>query len=294
VIGGVGLLCAALIFSPETSRPKAVTTMPWLDQSVKPGVSELTSPASPGPACDLAGLTVSLDRKGAIGGGTFGYIYDITNNSGSTCTLSGYPNVKLGQSVLSHAPNSLNLVAGPLPPQGTGEFAIVESPQSSCVPPLSSPATVAPTLDGTSASDDRIQIAPIVVDPCSTVDVTRSGLVEQNPEPDDLSVLTVTLTAASPVHAGVALDFSVSLANTTVYAVPMSSCPDYEMGISGVGILTYQLNCEGLSSIAAGARVNFDMTYDVPADAPIGQAKLGWFLLNSTRTGAGMAITITR
>jgi len=36
------------------------------------------------------------------------------------------------------------------------------------------------------------------------------------------------------------------------------------------------------------------MRYAVPAGTPAGLAKIGWFLLNSTRDGAGGVVTITR
>jgi hypothetical protein len=95
------------------------------------------------------------------------------------------------------------------------------------------------------------------------------------------------------VRAGTTLRFAVTITNPTQAAIKLSPCPSYEVGISSARTLAYELNCS-TPVILPGQTRTFDMQYAVPANTPAGLTKVGWFLLNPSRTGTGDVITITR
>jgi Protein of unknown function (DUF4232) len=109
-------------------------------------------------------------------------------------------------------------------------------------------------------------------------------------------MLRVSVAIPTSVRAGTTLRFVVTLANPTVNSVRLTPCPRYNEGIyaiSGRVSRWYWLNCEGVRSIAAHARVRYAMALPLPADIPAGLAKFWWLLGTPNEPMRGAGITIT-
>jgi hypothetical protein len=205
--------------------------------------------------------------------------------------------VNIAGKPVSSGPNVLNVSAGTLAPGASAAFAIIQTPRGSCTPRLRNGATAStamtPQLKIGTQAGPAIRAGTVLTSNCVTAQVTPIGLPMRQPKPDSLSGLHVALSTPSRVAAGQVLAFAVTITNPTRAAVRLSPCPSYEMGLSVARAQAYQLNCSAAPSIPAGQSRTYDMRFSIPAGAQAGLAKIGWFLLNPNRTGAGGAITIT-
>ena len=296
ILGLAGLL-AAHQSAQAAAEGSAVPGISWVDHPAS--IPVVRAPRNPGLAvCASRNLRVRMERRGLLGAGLYAYIYGARNTTGHACYVTGRPSVKLSGQTLASAPNVLDVTAGVLRPGASATFAVTQSPRPSCAP-----AYTRHGILRTSRVTPRVGIAArpvaatgdgtVFTSRCSKAEVTPIGLAPAAPKPDKYSPLVVRLQAPARARAGQVLTFTVVITNPTRAAIRLSPCPSYLVGISSARLAAYRLNCAAPVIAAHQSRV-YDMRYAVPAGTQAGLAKIGWFLLNSTRTGAGGLITITK
>ena len=294
---GLAALLAAHQSAQAAAAGSALRAVSWVDRPAQ--IPAVSVPHNPGvAACASKDLSVRMEGRGIIQAGTYAYIYNAKNTTRRACFVSGRPSVKLAGQTVAGSPNVLDVTAGVLAPGASARFAVTQSQRASCTP-----AFTRHGVSRTSAVTPHVQIGAqpvaatsegtILTSKCTRTAVTQIGLPPTSPKPGPLSGLAVRLQAPARARAGHILKFTVMITNPTRAAVRLSPCPSYEVGISSARAVAYRLNC-GAPAIPAGQSRVYDMRYAVPAGTPAGLAKIGWFLLNSTRNGAGGLITITK
>lgn len=294
---GLVAFASAHQFPQAADTGSSATATRWLDHPT--AIPAYSTARNPGIAtCDSAGLSVHLERHGVLNFGTYAYIYSATNTTSHACYVSGLPSVKLAGKAVAGGANPMNLQAGVLAPGASATFAVTQSARPSCTPAVTSDgaarsSAVTPSVAIGAQSNAATSAGTVLVGNCTETTVTPIGLAPTQPAPGPLTPLDVQLQVPSSVRAGTTLQFSVTITNPTRAAIKLSPCPSYEVGISSAPTVAYELNCS-TSVILPGQTLSYDMQYSVPAKTPTGVAKIGWFLLNPSRTGAGGVITITR
>ncbi len=296
---GLAALVAAAQQTPQAAAAQGAATaaISWVDHPAS--IPAVSVPHNPGiAACTSNDLSVRLARRGLIQSGTFAYVYRARNTTRHACYVSGRPSVELAGQAAAGGPNLLDVAAGVLAPGASATFAVTQSPRRSCTPPVTRSGVLR-----TSAVTARVRIGArpaavtsdgtIRTSRCNKTEVTQIGVAPTAPKPDKLSPLVIALHAPARAGAGHTLAFTVTITNPTRAAIRLSPCPSYQVGISSARAVAYRLNCAAPVIPAGQSRV-YDMRLSVPVGTPAGLAKIGWFLLNSTRTGAGGLITITR
>jgi hypothetical protein len=270
----------------------------WVDRPA--AIPAVSAAANPGLAsCTSSELTVRMERHGLLGPGTYAYVYRATNHSAHACYVSGDPAVRIAGQAVARGPNVLNVTAGAVQPGASATFAVTQSPRVPCAAAAAAGPNGGPRAV---ARKPRVRIGAqpvaaagegtIMVTACTTTAVSPIGVSQAAPAPDPLAALTVRLNAPADTPAGQALHFTVTITNPGRAPVRLSPCPSYEVGVSAARPAAYQLNCSA-PVIGPGRSRTFAMQYAVPAGTPAGLTKIGWFLLNPDRTGAGGFITIT-
>jgi hypothetical protein len=301
VLGLAGLIAAhqsaQATAAQATTEGSAGPPVSWVNHPVP--MPAIRAPRNPGMSvCTSRDLSVRMERRGLLGAGTYASVYEARNTTGRACYVSGRPSVKLSGQAVAGAPNVLDVTAGVLAPGASATFAVIQSPRRSCTPAVTRHGVLR-----TSAVTPRVGIAArpvaasgagkILTSRCNKAEVTQIGLAPTAPKPDSFSPLVIRLQAPARARAGAVLKFTVRITNPTRAAIRLAPCPGYQVGISSVRAAAYRLNCSAPVIRAGQSRV-YDMRYAVPAGTPAGLAKIGWFLFNSTRDGAGGVITITR
>jgi hypothetical protein len=289
-----GLAVLALAYPSSATAPGAIS---WVSRPV--AIPAVKAPVNPGlPACATGSLRTGLVRRGIVGYGTYAYIYSATNTGPRACYVSGTPTVTVAGKAVTHGVNVLNVSAGTLAPGASATFAITETTRVRCTVKLRHGVTASTAVRAQLTVGPRtsraVSAGTLLTTNCDTVHVTPIGLPLSEPKPDPLSGLRVTLALPARTAAGQLLRFAVTITNPAQAAVRLSPCPNYEMGLSVAPAKAYKLNCPPARVIGPGQSRTYQMQIAIPANAPAGLAKIGWFLLNPNRTGAGGTITITR
>jgi Protein of unknown function (DUF4232) len=279
---------------------RVTPTIPWLNQPVAlPSAGTAAASAAHDQACTSADLAVKQVRRGIVEYGTYAYTYSATNVSTQACYISGYPAIQMAGKTIPHGFNGLGVTTGALAPGASASFAVVQTPAAACVGTSTASQRQAKTevlrmSFGAGHAAVAAKTSSILVNDCVTTTVTPVGLAPGAPTvPDPLAALTVKLNSPASAKAGQTIRFTVTLTNPTSHEVRFSGCPSYEIGISSTRawVRAYRLNC-AQPAIRAHESASYEMQYTVPASTPAGTAKIGWFLLDPARTGAGGGITI--
>lgn len=297
ILGLAALLAAHQSGPAAAAGGAAAQAVGWVDHPVS--IPSVRAPRNPGIAvCTSSDLSVRMQGRGLIQYGIYAYNYRARNTSGHACYVSGRPSARVAGRAVAAAPNVLDVTAGVLAPGASAAFAVTQSPRAACTPAVSPHGVLR-----TSAVTPRFGIGtrPAVVtgggtirtSRCNKTGVTQIGLTPVEPRPDALSPLVIRLQTPARGRAGQVLRFTVQITNPTKSAIRLAPCPGYQVGISSARAVAYRLNCSAPVLRAGQSRV-YDMRYAIPAATPAGLAKIGWFLLNSTRNGAGGVVTITR
>jgi hypothetical protein len=294
VAAAAGLAVLAFAYPSSATAPGAIG---WVNRPA--AIPAVSAPANPGLAiCATASLSIEMMRRGIVGNGTYAYIYRAKNIGSSACYVSGTPSADIAGKPLTPGANVLNVSAGTLAPGASATFAIIATTRVPCTVKLRRGVTastaVRPLLRFGRQSGPAVSGGTILTTNCVTAHVTPIGLPMTQPKPDPLSGLQVALAVPARVAAGQVLRFAVTITNPTRAAVKLSPCPSYELGLSVAPAKAYKLNCPAARAIDSGQSRTYEMQFAIPADAPAGLAKIGWFLLNPNRTGVGGSITITR
>jgi len=286
LVAGIALLATAL------GGTQAGAATPWLNQPAR--VAAAPAARAGAVACAAKDISVRLARRGIVQDGNYAYVYAVRNVSGQTCYVSGYPRVTLGGKAVAHGPNVLSVGAGDLRPGQVAMFALTQTTTPGCSAADSPNGVLKQTAEPAlmpAGADEPGAIGQVLISKCSRNAVTAVGLAPAEPRPDALSRLSVRLDMPKTATAGQTLNFQVVLTNPGRKSIRLSPCPSYEIGISVAGEHAYRLNCAD-SVIAAGQSRVFDMEYMLPAGTQAGLAKIGWLLLNPSRTGSGTFIDI--
>jgi hypothetical protein len=297
VVGLAALAAANRASQGAAAAGSAMVATSWVDHPA--AIPAISTPRNPGiAACNSGDLSVRMVRRGLIQFGTYAYIYSAKNTTPHACYVSGRPSVKLASKTVAGSPNVLDVTAGVLAPGASATFAVTQSARASCTPAVTPKGVLR-----TSAVKPHVKIGAqagaatsegtVRTSKCTRTAVTPIGLAPTAPRPGPLSPLTVRLQAPPRVRAGRTLQFTVTITNPTRAAIRLSPCPSYQVAISSARAVAYKLNCSTPVILPGQSRM-YDMQYTVPASTPAGLAKIGWFLLNPSRTGTGGVITITR
>jgi hypothetical protein len=294
VAAAAGLAVLAFAYPSSATAPGAIS---WASRPV--AIPAVKAPVNPGlPACATASLSTRMARRGLVGYGTYAYIYTARNIGPRACYVSGTPRVTVAGKSVPPGMNVLNVSAGTLAPGASATFAIIETTRVPCTVKLRNGVTASTAVRaqlkvGPPASR-AVSAGTLLTTNCDTIHVTPIGLPLTQPKPDPLSRLRITLALPARTAAGQVLRFTVTITNPASTAVRLTRCPSYELGLSVAPAKAYKLNCPAARVIASGQSRTYEMQFAIPANAPAGLAKIGWFLLNPNRTGAGGTITITR
>jgi hypothetical protein len=286
LVAGIVLLATAL------GRTQAGAATPWLNQPAR--VAAGPAPRAGAAACGATDISVHLARRGIVQDGNYAYVYAVRNVSGMTCYVSGYPRVTVGGKAVAHGPNVLSVGAGDLRPGQVAMFALTQTTTAGCSATDAQNGVLKQTAEPaimSAGAHESGAIGQVLISKCSRNAVTAVGLAPAEPKPDALSRLSVRLDMPKTATAGQTLKFQVVLTNPARKSIRLSPCPSYEIGISVAGVHAYRLNCAN-PVIAAGQSRAFDMEYRLPAGTQAGLAKIGWLLLNPSRTGSGTFIDI--
>jgi len=294
VAAAAGLAVLAFAYPGSATTPGAIS---WANRPV--AIPAVKAPVNPGlPACATASLSTRMVRRGIVRYGTYAYIYSARNIGPRACYVSGTPRVTVAGKPVTHGVNVLNVSAGTLAPGASATFAIIETTRVPCTVKLRNGVTASTAVRAQLKVGPRasraVSAGTLLTTNCVTVHVTPIGLPLTQPKPDSLSGLRVALALPARTAAGQVLRFAVTITNPTRAAVRLTRCPSYELGLSVAPAKAYKLNCSAARVIGSGQSRTYEMRFAIPADAPAGLAKIGWFLLNPNRTGAGGTITITR
>jgi hypothetical protein len=138
--------------------------------------------------------------------------------------------------------------------------------------------------------------SPLTVYACGAATPSVMGfgmpVPEPAPAPSPLNVLTVSRSMPDTLAPGSTATYTITLANPTATAVPLSPCPSYTEFLAPVGQKPffsgtyYYLNCAAAPQVPAHGAVTFAMRIQVPLTA--GAAKYGWQIPGTTLETGGV------
>jgi hypothetical protein len=297
----------------KPSSASAAVVVPWIDRPAPayhaPALRVLPY-STKAPPCRAGQLTVR-QRRTAVGLGNVLERFAFLNLGNTRCLLRGFPRVTgvtakgVHRSVPARrSPDGTyfgTLVPADIAPGERGflDFATGQG----CRNPSRSARRYRALVFALPAGGGLVS-APqsSLVIMCGFLRMSQLGLLAPQPtaptpEPGTPDTLTVGAAMPAEARAGTTLRFVVTLANPTAGAVRLVTCPRYNEGIytiSGRVSRWYSLNCEGVRSIAAHARVSYAMALPIPTNVPAGFAKFWWALGTPNKPLHGGVVTITR
>lgn len=288
-----GSLGASTSPHPGAVRPRSRAAIPWSNHRIRSRIALASGYETAVPPCSAGDLILAGTRQGAYQGQTVQTVI-LENASSAICSITGFPTVQgktasgAQVSITSHssaAPS--NVVLSP------GDFATaIATAAGYCAgsPPMEALTSLTLSLPqggDIAVNGSQLNIACGGTDVGSFVASSPAGGTTTGP----LAVLVATLGLPSSVSPGSTLNYTVTLSNPSSTVVPLSPCPYYQEQLGNITGSEYQLNCAGVSSIPANGSVKFDMALAIPASAPIGSTKFGWFLNGGP--GAGCIEDVT-
>ena len=323
VFRAVVTLVAALALSSCSNSPvKTASQVPWLDlaPSQTTTTTTTTTTLAPAPNCLARQLRASTGRSGVGLSNEVAVIVLI--NVGSTCRLSGYPDLVGRTSVrpmglISVHKNGTyfgNLIPVDLSTGQRGKFLLGTDVACNA---LNEPTQV---LNVAHARADTYHSVTIVlpngegslVVPRITLDVAcgldESELGVEAPTPSQYSAppgspqsLEASVTMPKSVRSGTTLRYIISLHNPDERTVAWTSCPNYtedllvtpqKAGARPVSH-TYQLNCAQAKSVRPKHTVTFVMELPIKKTGSSSEAKFLWQLDTGNGPYAGRAELVT-
>ena len=109
-----------------------------------------------------------------------------------------------------------------------------------------------------------------------------------------LAPISVSISAPPSVRHGTTLIYFVTITNADDSPFDLHPCADYVQTVAPKVVLsTYQLNCDGVAPLAPDRRSSFEMRADIPASAPLGSNRLGWWLFDDRIQTPGASVPLT-
>lgn len=290
------------VSAPATLAPDG--TVPWVEEPAVDGdFVRPTVPPAPatGPTCRASQLTGVLDRwiHKSTGGEVRDPVMDaslygfavLTNTSGKACTLHGIPDVQLssaGKAVpLDHTGSTGEDAVAGLPPGGKAHFRL-DWGAPFCPDPDTAAGPYALVADLKGTGEVPVRLADPAVPGCAHDNLhpevrpflspgpVKDGDVQPSkPATSALSVLTARAgDIPEHVRPGGTAAFTVTLANPTAKAVPLTGRPGFHLdvlckGVPGTeGLSTqqvYLLNNRPVHSVPAHGSVRFAVRAKIPA-----------------------------
>lgn len=284
--------------------------VPWVDNPAPPPVPTTTPTPAPEPTsarCRAEDLEASLGRAGVTMGHTSKEVR-LRNVGVRPCWLDGYPTVNAVSDNGYLADQGMGTFfpdpgAGEVAPGGEG-LVIFEVCPPSADPPRAAAVyrDVSLTLPG--GGGGFLPVPELELE-CGAR-VSRLGVADapprvpvterEPPAPGSLASLRAELAALPErVAPGTKLRFQVVLANPTAVPVALDPCPGYSIALDGGAAVSAALNCGPAGTIPPGARVRFEMRYDLQGEDAIvtgGVAKLSWSMSAWGGPSTGAAVKI--
>jgi hypothetical protein len=303
--------CGAPAERPSSAGDGAV--VPWIDRpapTYRVPAPRVVPYSTKSPPCRAGQLAVRQQRT-RVGLGNVLERFAFRNVGATPCLLRGFPRVTgvTAGAVRRPVPARRSsdgtyfgtLVPADIAPGGRALLDFVTG--QGCRDPLGSAKRYRALVFALPARRGVVS-APesSLVMTCGVLEMTQLGLpapepTVPTPKPGTPDTLTVRGALPAAARAGTTLRFVVTLANPTSISVRLTPCPRYNEGIYTIGGRVnrwYWLNCEGVRSIAAHARVRYRMALPLPPDVPAGLAKFWWALGTPNKPFRGAGITITR
>lgn len=151
-----------------------------------------------------------------------------------------------------------------------------------------------------SVADVTIPPHPVNPDPTSPWRSTAYGQMTSAADPASLATLTVAISVADTVLVPATLSYTVTLANPTDVAVPLTGCPQFAEQLSVVPQKTPiivgargPLNCSHLPpALGANSSVTLQMQLHTAGEVP-GPGQLTWQLLDHGKTATTATAFVT-
>ena len=321
VVGVVVLLVAGLALSSCTSAPaKTATMVPWVDLAPVTTTSTTTTTTTLAPAapCVARQLRASTGPSGA------GLSHIVTSviltNVGSTCRLSGYPNLYGATATRAPGPIAVrksgtyfgNLVDTNLAPGQHGQLLLGTG--DAC--PALNQSSQAQIL-ANQRSDTYHHVTIVLPQGRGSLEVTVSvdvacGLDESQlgaraPTPEQLTSppgtpqsLEATVHVATSTNSATTLRYVISLYNPTRVEMIWHTCPDYTESVLTTPLTfpsqtfsrTYQLNCRAALAVRPGHSETFVMELPIGRARQTSEAKFSWQLDTGYGPYAGRALRV--
>ncbi len=321
VLGGVVLFAAGLALSSCTSaKVKTAAMIPWVDLAPVTTTSTTTTTTTLAPAapCVAGQLRAS---KGPSGAGLSNIVTTIIlANVGSTCRLSGYPDLYGATATRAPGPISVhksgtyfgNLVDANL---SSGKHGQLLLGTGDACPALNQPSQARIRAIQRSDTYQNVTIvlpqgrgslrAKVTVDVACGLDESQLGV--RAPTPDQLNSppgtpqsLEATVHVTSSINSATTLRYVVALSNPTHVTMTWHACPNYSESIlttpltfpSQTFTRTYQLNCHAALAVRPGHSETFIMELPIGRVRHSSEAKFSWQLDTGYGPYAGRALRV--
>jgi hypothetical protein len=278
VVGIGGGLAATSLTVSGRSQAANRKIIPWRDAPVAGHISLVTKASADAPACRATDLAVAETHTGAYNGMTIQSV-TLRNAGQSTCSVDGFPTVSgvsaTGASIALGGTDSGSSTVVLLNAGDETTNWVTAIGYCASAPP----ANVLTTLTFGLPEGGTITVPGTTLNiACGGVTVTPFEPAQSNAAvaTGPLSDLETSLTLPSTVAPGSTLTYSVTITNPSNASVQLSPCPSYQEQLGTVVASDYDLNCS-VGEIPANSSLTFAMQLSVPANAPAGLTKFGWF-----------------
>lgn len=275
-LSAAGLLCLALLSACSNGSPGGRGVVPWTDE---PAQGAALTQSATAPSCPMSALRLPRGQQrwgGAWHDSVSGY-FVIQNSSSSSCQLPAPSRVSASTAAGAQA-FRIGRLAGTAVVLGPGDPVQVQ---------LSAPYDCGKPLVESTGFELAFPTGRLHVPRARMAVQCGGGLADfsarrtTTPVSVPAAQLKATLARVpGKVGPGDTLAYTVTLTNPTSRRIGLRQCPSYQEGLKGQpsSVHSYQLNCDGASSIGPHRSVIFAMQLPLPDRAEPGPAVLDWRL----------------
>lgn len=303
---GVVLVAGLVLSSCTSSSAKTATRVPWVDLApvATTTTTSTTTTLAPAPPC----VARQLRASAGVGGAGLGNVVStvIFTNVGSTCRLSGYPDLYGATATRARGPIAVrksgtyfgNLVDADL---ATGQHGLLLLATSDGCAALNQPSQVQIRARQRSDTYHRVTIvlpqgrgsleANVTIDVACGLDESQLGarpptFEQLDSPPGTPQSLQATLHVTASTNSPTTLHYIVALYNPTRTTMVWHTCPNYTESVATTPLTfpsqtfsrTYQLNCRAALDVRPGRTETFVMNLPIGRVRQSSHAKFSWQL----------------
>ncbi|HSN03191.1 MAG TPA: DUF4232 domain-containing protein [Acidimicrobiales bacterium] len=319
--GGLGVFAGALGLGSCGTVAKTATMVPWvaLAPVSRTTTTSTSTTLAPAAECRARQLRASVGPSGAGLGNVVSTI--VFTNLGSTCRLSGYPDLTGATATRRSGPIHVHKTGtyfGNLIPANlaTGQRGLLLLGTSDGCAALNGPSQAQIRASQRANTYHQVTVvlprgrgslrANVTFDVACGLDESQLGV--RAPTPDQLNApagtpqsLEATVRVAASVNAATTLHYVVALFNPTHTTVTWRTCPNYTESLfttplalpSQTFTFTYQLDCRAALAVRPGRTVTFRMELPIGHVRESAEAKFSWQLDTGYGPYAGRALKLT-